>query len=32
MAIHSKILARNNLWTEKASGLESMGSHRGGHD
>ena len=32
MAIHSKILARSNLWTEKASGLEFMGSHRGGHD
>ena len=31
-AIHSKILAGRNLWTEEASGLESMGSQRGGHD
>ena len=32
MATHSSILAWRILWTEKPSGLQSMGSHRVGHD
>ena len=32
MAIHSSILAWRNPWTEEPGGLQSMGSHRIGHD
>ena len=32
MAAHSSILARGIPWTEKPGGLQSMGSHRVGHD
>ena len=32
MAIHSSILAWRIPWTEKPGGLQSMGSHRTGHD
>ena len=32
MAIHSSILAREIPWTEEASGLQSTGSQRAGHD
>ena len=31
MAPHSSILARRIPWTEEPGGLQSMGSHRGGH-
>ena len=32
MATHSNILAQRILWTEKPSGLQSMGSQRVGYD
>ena len=32
MATHSSILAWRIPWTEKADGLQSMGSQRVGHD
>ena len=32
MATHSIIFARGIPWTEKPGGLQSMGSHRVGHD
>ena len=32
MATHSSILASKISWTEEPSGLQSMGSHRVGHD
>ena len=32
MATHSSVLAWRIPWTEKAGGLQSMGSHRIGHD
>ena len=32
MATHSSILARRIPWTEEPGGLQSMGSHRVGHD
>ena len=32
MATHSSILAWEIPWTEEAGGLQSKGSHRGGHD
>ena len=32
MATHSSVLARKIPWTEEASGLQSVGSHRVGHD
>ena len=32
MATHSSVLAWRILWTEKPGGLQSMGSHRVGHD
>ena len=32
MATHSSILAWRIPWTEKPGGLQSMGSHRVGHD
>ena len=32
MATHSSILAWKFPWTEEPSGLQSMGSHRVGHD
>ena len=32
MAIHSSILAWRIPWTEEPGGLQSMGSHRVGHD
>ena len=32
MAIHSSILAWKIPWTEKPGRLESMGSHKVGHD
>ena len=32
MATHSNNLARRIQWTEKPGGLQSMGSHRVGHD
>ena len=32
MAIHSNILARRIPWTEEPGQLQSMGSHRAGHD
>ena len=32
MATRSSILARKIPWTEEAGGLQSMGSHRAGHD
>ena len=32
MATHSSILAWRIPWTEKPSGLQSMGSHRVGHN
>ena len=32
MATHSSILARRIPWTEEPCGLQSMGSHRVGHD
>ena len=32
MATHSSVLARKIPWTEEARGLQSMGSHRVGHD
>ena len=32
MATHSSVLARRIPWTEKPGGLQSMGSHRVGHD
>ena len=32
MATHSSILAWRMPWTEKPGGLQSMGSHRAGHD
>ena len=32
MATHSTILAWRIPWTEKAGGLQSMGSQRVGHD
>ena len=32
MATHSSILAWRILWTEKPGGLQSMESHRVGHD
>ena len=32
MAPHSSTLARKILWTEEPGGLQSMGSHRVGHD
>ena len=32
MAIHSSILVWRIPWTEEPGGLQSMGSHRVGHD
>ena len=32
MATHSNVLARRIPWTEKPGRLQSMGSHRVGHD
>jgi len=32
MATHSSILAWKIPWTEEPGGLQSMGSHRIGHD
>ena len=32
MATHTSILAWKIPWTEEAGGLQSMGSHRVGHD
>ena len=32
MATHSRILAWQILWAEKAQGLQSMGSQRVGHN
>ena len=32
MAIHSRILAWRIPWTEEPGGLQSIGSHRIGHD
>ena len=32
MATHSSILAWRILWTEEPGRLQSMGSHRVGHD
>ena len=32
LAIHSSILAWRIPWTEEPGGLESIGSHRVGHD
>ena len=32
MATHSSLLAWRIPWTEKPSGLQSMGSHRVGHN
>ena len=32
MATHSSILAWKIPWTEESGGLQSMGSHRVGHD
>ena len=32
MATHSSILAWRSPWTEEPGGLQSMGSHRVGHD
>ena len=32
IAIHSSILAWRIPWTEEPGGLQSMGSHRAGHD
>ena len=32
MATHSSILAWRIPWTEEPGGLQSMGSHRVGHD
>ena len=32
IAIHSSILAGKIPWTEEPGGLQSMGSHRVGHD
>ena len=32
MATHSSILARRIPWTEEAGGLQSIRSHRVGHD
>ena len=32
MTIHPSILARKIPWTEEPSGLQSMGSHRVGHN
>ena len=32
MAIHFSILAWRIPWTEESGGLQSMGSHRVGHD
>ena len=32
MATHSSILAWENLWTEEAGGLQSMGLQRVGHN
>ena len=32
MAIHSRILAWRIPWTDKPGGLQSMGSHRVGHN
>ena len=32
MTTHSSILAWEMLWTEEPGGLQSMGSHRVGHD
>ena len=32
MAIHSRILAWRVPWTDKPGGLQSMGSHRVGHN
>ena len=32
LAIHSSILAWRIPWTEEPGGLQSMGSHRVGHD
>ena len=32
MATHSNILAWRIPWTEEPGGLQSMGSHRVGHD
>ena len=32
MATHSSILAWGIPWTEEPGGLQSMGSHRVGHD
>ena len=32
MATHSSVLAWRTPWTEKPGGLQSMGSHRVGHD
>ena len=32
MATHSRILAWRTPWSEKPGGLQSMGSHRVGHD
>ena len=31
-ATYSSILARRIPWTEEPGGLQSMGSHRDGHD
>ena len=32
MAIHSSIFAWRSPWTEEPGELQSMGSHRAGHD
>ena len=32
MATHSGVLAWSVPWTEEPGGLQSMGSHRAGHD
>ena len=32
MATHSSTLAWETAWTEEPGGLQSMGSHRVGHD
>ena len=32
MATHSNILAWRILWTEESGGLQSIGSHRVGHE
>ena len=32
MTTHSSILAWRSPWTERPSGLQSMGSHRDGHN